>query len=535
MNPAVQHLPLSAIVYGRIQEMIGVVCAAVLARVESSSNIGNKTEPIVTEYSDELFSSNADAGSSLVAQLTPRAINKTTTEEERFAGPISSWFGNAVRGLYSKTADPAGLVERAFAWLVSTLHLRSWAIMGRDPSDLANFLKLPKGHALFESWELRLLERYIDLQPGEKQAKTTLLLDALLGQYSNEAELVSVLITSATHNHDLKAQELLDALIAKSVTAAKSFDEMVDRFGIDAKPAMALYKLAQSPQNGLHLKALLSALYAKWRVAGEKTKYTLLDLVVANFGDEVEFERVLVDFAFDNMYRRTSNALLEALITKRQRAGKPLLNISKDTRLFASRKLDLLQRYLLFLRPEGETEMTLLDAVVGSWGSPAGEAELAPIVFQSVSASDKPTLAEHLFLGLLRKCVADEKRMEDVLALFKIEELGAGIFVHRRMTWLQKLKGIYEEESVVKNEKTLSQLLIEEFAGEEGKLAIMAMKAANDVEADQLQAKLVLCDLFETEKNSPGYLERVLSQEKFAAEDTAAIRKTYLKGKWQVK
>uniref|UniRef100_A0AAV1T305 Uncharacterized protein n=1 Tax=Peronospora matthiolae TaxID=2874970 RepID=A0AAV1T305_9STRA len=128
--------------------------------------------------------------------------------------------------------------------------------------------------------------------------------------------------------------------------------------------------------------------------------------------------------------------------------------------------------------------------------------------------------------------------MEDVLALFKIKELGGGIFVHRRMTWLQKLKDIYEEESVVKNEKTLSKLLIEVFAEEEGKLAIMAMKAANDVKADQLQAKSVLRDLFETEKNSPGYLERVLYQEKFADDDTAQIRTTYdlyIKGKWQVK
>ena len=66
----------------------------------------------------------------------------------------------------------------------------------------------------------------------------------------------------------------------------------------------------------------------------------------------------------------------------------------------------------------------------------------------------------------------------------------------------------------------------------------MAMKATMSHKADQLQAKLVLRDLFEKEKNNPGFLENVLSREEVAAEDTAAtyVRKTYdsyLEGKWQ--
>uniref|UniRef100_A0AAV1TYE7 Uncharacterized protein n=1 Tax=Peronospora matthiolae TaxID=2874970 RepID=A0AAV1TYE7_9STRA len=552
--------------------LLGVACAAILARVESSSTFVNKTAPVVAEYPDELlFSFDADADSSLVAQLNSKAINKTTTEE-RFAEPISSWFGNFVRKLYSKTTDSAGLFESVFAWLVSTLHLRSWALMGRAPSDLANFLKLPKGDALFESWELSLLERYIKLLPGGRETKTSRLLDVLLEHYGSEAELVSVLITYATYNFDLKARRLLEAYISKSLDAKKSYEGVVDSFGIDAKLALALFKLTRSFLNSNNLnallKALLKALYAKWRVAGvpsletskdesffvstelllledyvnslrseEKTKTTLLDLVIDHFGGEDKFEQVLLSCVFSDVRLKTADALLEALLTKRQRAGNPLMKILKDENFVFSRELALLDRYVSF-RPKELTKMTLLDAVIGSLDSSGGEAELAPVVFKFAPAYNKFVPARTLLLDLLRKCIADKERMEDVLALFKIKELGGGIFDHRRMTWLRKLKDIYEEESEVKNTKTLSQLLREEFAGEEGKLAIMAMKAANDVKADQLQAKTVLRDLFETEKNSPGYLERVLSQEKFAADDTAQIRTTcdsYLEGKWQVK
>ena len=82
--------------------------------------------------------------------MNPEEINKTK-KEERFAEPIYSWFGNIVRELYSKTTDSTGLFGSAFAWLLSTLLLRSWAFMGRAPSDLANFLKLPKGHAFLKA------------------------------------------------------------------------------------------------------------------------------------------------------------------------------------------------------------------------------------------------------------------------------------------------------------------------------------------------------------------------------------------------
>uniref|UniRef100_A0AAV1T0B9 Uncharacterized protein n=1 Tax=Peronospora matthiolae TaxID=2874970 RepID=A0AAV1T0B9_9STRA len=418
--------------------LLGVACAAILARVESSSTIVNKTAPVVAEYPDELlFSSDADADSSLVAQLNHKAINKTTTEE-RFAEPISSWFGNLVRKLYSKTTDSAGLFGSVFAWLVSTLHLRSWALMGRTPSDLANFLKLPKGDALFKSWELSLLKRYIKLLPGGRETKTTRLLDVLLEHYGSEAELASVLITYTTYNIDFKARRLLEALISKSLDAKKSYEGVVDSFGIDTKLALALFKLTLPFLNSNNLNALLKGLlkvvYAKWRVAGvpllevpkdesffvstelllledyvnslrpeEKTKTTLLDLVINHFGDEVEFEHVLLDYVLKQPLRKTTNALLEALLTKRQRAGKPLLKIPKDESLFDSRELALLDRYVFF-RPKELTKMTLLDAVIGSLDSSGSEAELAPVVFKFAPAYNKFVPARTLLLDLLRKC-----------------------------------------------------------------------------------------------------------------------------------
>ena len=61
------------------------------------------------------------------------------------------------------------------------------------------------------------------------------------------------------------------------------------------------------------------------------------------------------------------------------------------------------------------------------------------------------------------------------------------------------------------------------------------MDAAENHEVDRLQAKLVLRDLFEAEKNNPGYLENVLSQ----VDDTTKKRDiketctSYVKGNWK--
>ena len=102
----------------------------------------------------------------------------------------------------------------------------------------------------------------------------------------------------------------------------------------------------------------------------------------------------MLDFAVDNARRETANALLGALLTKRQRARFRLLRQVPITEsLLDSRKLKLLQQHVSYLRPKKETKMKLLDAVIGSLDSSGGEAELRPVVFKFAPANDEPVPA----------------------------------------------------------------------------------------------------------------------------------------------